>query len=223
MTAAQPRFPATRQAIPAEVYALRDGRSFARLTEVWWQLTDHEGRPALTGATEPLDATPIPPSARTPTQVALLVCLQELYDEPDVTEVLVTDDEVFIVTDAGSVFSVKRGESIRLFRRPRLPPDARPSVTGDPVLRSLAEACAELDVEERRRQAKVRPLMRRIVDMPDELQGFFVQLCLVHGFQLPGEARGAHFAALTDEQVHQLEQTVKDVFTVPLEDLALLG
>ena len=66
----------------------------------------------------------------------------------------------------------------------------------------------ELEFIVRFRQA--RQEMERVIELPDAMLNLFIQLCLQNGGRLSATKRTSHFARLTDEEVHALEEIVQE-------------
>ena len=52
--------------------------------------------------------------------------------------------------------------------------------------------------------------VQNIIDMPDRLIDLFIQLCLQNNGSLSARKRSTHFDFLTDEELSDMEQAVKD-------------
>jgi hypothetical protein len=56
---------------------------------------------------------------------------------------------------------------------------------------------------------KVKEAIQEIIDMPDRLIDFFIQLCLQGGGRLSAKKRQSHFDFLTDEELSRMESAVR--------------
>lgn len=72
-------------------------------------------------------------------------------------------------------------------------------------------------------EAFSRPLLQRVVDMPDRLIDLFIQLCLQNNGKLAKGKRSAHFAFLSEEELKAMETAVRKSYSLypPSARLAL--
>jgi len=54
-----------------------------------------------------------------------------------------------------------------------------------------------------------------IIDMPDRLIDFFIQLCLQNKGSLSARKRSTHFDFLTDEELVAMQQAARDGYNWP--------
>jgi len=59
---------------------------------------------------------------------------------------------------------------------------------------------------------RARASLQDVVDMPDRQVDLFIRFCLQNHGRLAGGKRGSHFDFLTDDEVGQMEQAVRDAF-----------
>jgi hypothetical protein len=57
---------------------------------------------------------------------------------------------------------------------------------------------------------KIKQAIQEIVDMPDHLIDLFIRLCLKNNGRLSGRKRESHFEFLTDDELANMENTVKE-------------
>ena len=60
---------------------------------------------------------------------------------------------------------------------------------------------------------KIRQAIQEIVDMPDRLLDLFLLLCLQNNGRLSGGKRESHFNFLTDDELADMENAVKEGYT----------
>jgi hypothetical protein len=60
---------------------------------------------------------------------------------------------------------------------------------------------------------KAKHAIRDIVDMPDRLIDLFIRLCIENNDRLPKRKRKSTFDRLTDKEVTQIEECVRNAFT----------